>query len=130
MDEKEIIQIASATNHFGLKNDTKIKAKVRNKTCGDEITVEISEDLKNMRFETQSCIFTQASAAILTNHFQQIQKFGISKLLKLINKKIQGEKIELPIKIDELDFLVQNKHKMRKACIELPFNAAIKALDD
>jgi len=30
----------------------------------------------------------------------------------------------------ELDFLVQNKHKMRRACIELPFNAAIKALDD
>ena len=81
MDEKEIIKIASATNHFGLKNDTKIKAKVRNKTCGDEITVEISEDLKEVVDEANEYIDNKLKTQILfddkyTKLFPIPQKFS------------------------------------------------------
>mgnify|MGYP003326867728 CR=1 FL=1 len=63
--EKKIIQIASNTSFYGLKNLSILKTKAKNKICGDEIEIEVEKDLENIRFETNSCIYTQASAAIL-----------------------------------------------------------------
>ena len=130
MNEKKIIQIASNTNYFGLKGRLPLKAKVKNKVCGDEIEIETNKDLTEIRFETQSCIFTQASAAILSNNINIIRKHEITKILQIIKKKLEGEKVELPFEIKELDFLTHKDHKTRKECIALPFNAVIKAIDD
>jgi len=130
MNEKKIIQIASNTNYFGLKGSLPLKAKVKNKVCGDEIEIETNKDLTEIRFEAQSCIFTQASAAILSNNIKIIRKHEINKILQIIKKKLDGEKVELPFNIRELDFLTHKDHKTRKECIALPFNAVIKATDD
>lgn len=130
MNEKKIIQIAANTDSFGLENKFPLKAKSKNKICGDEISVEVNKDINEMRFETQSCIFTQASAAILANHLDQIHKHGLKNVLDAIKKKLSGESVNLPIKIKELDFLTHKDHKTRKECIALPFNAVIKAIDD
>jgi len=46
----------------------------------------------------------------------------------MVKKKLEGEKIELPFKNKELDFLLLEEHKPRKECIALPFNAVIKAI--
>ena len=50
------------------------------KVCGDEISVEVNQDINEMRFETQSCIFTQASAAILANHLAKMHKLGLENV--------------------------------------------------
>ena len=130
MNEKKIIQIASNTNYFGLKGNLPLKAKVKNKVCGDEIEIETNKDLTQIRFEAQSCVFTQASAAILSKNINTIRKHGIIKILQIIKKKLDGEKVELPFKIRDLDFLTHKDHKTRKECITLPFNAVIKAIHD
>lgn len=130
MNEKKIIQIASNTNYFGLKGSLPLKAKVKNKVCGDEIEIETNKHLTEIRFEAQSCIFTQASAAILSNNINIIRNHEITKILQIIKKKLEGEKVELPFNIKELDFLTHKDHKTRKECIALPFNAVIKAIDD
>ena len=130
MNEKKIIQIASNTNYFGLKRNLPLKAKVKNKICGDKIEIETNKDLTEIRFETQSCIFAQASAAILSNNINIIKKHDITKILQIIRKKLEGEKVKLPFKIKELDFLTHKDHKTRKECIALPFDAVIKAIDD
>ena len=88
MNEKKIIQIASNTSFYGLKNLTLLKIKAKNKICGDEITIEIEKDFKNIRFETNSCIYTQASAAILAENFSKIYKYGLENTLKYINYKL------------------------------------------
>lgn len=128
MNEKKIIQIAANTNCFGLKGDLPLKAKVKNKVCGDEIEIETNKALKELRFETQSCIFTQASAAILAGNLNLIRDHGLDNILTMVKKKLEGEKIELPFKNKELDFLLLKEHKPRKECIALPFNAVIKAI--
>ena len=130
MNEKKIIQIAANTESFGLENKFPLKAKSKNKVCGDEISVEVNKDINEMRFETQSCIFTQASAAILANHLAKMHKLGLENVLDAIKKKLNGEAVDLPIQIKDLDFLTHKDHKTRKECIALPFNAVIKAIHD
>lgn len=128
MNEKKIIQIAANTDCFGLKRNMPLKVKVKNKVCGDEIEIETNKELTELRFETQSCIFTQASAAILANNINLIRKYDVNEILKIMNQKLEGQRIELPFKNKELDFLLMEEHKPRKECIALPFNAVIKAI--
>ena len=70
MINDKIIEIASNTKFYGLKNNYTHKASIKNKKCGDKIVVEINikyNKIINMRYETESCIFCQASASILAN---------------------------------------------------------------
>tara|TARA_B100000963_G_scaffold341517_1_gene341298 strand:- start:946 stop:1338 length:393 start_codon:yes stop_codon:yes gene_type:complete len=130
MDEKKIIQIASSTKYNELKNHYILRTKAKNKICGDEISIEVEKDFKNIRFETNSCIYTQASAAILANNFNKICNYGLANILKHIEKKLNGENIDLPLNIKELNFLINKKNKNRKECITLPFDAILKIIND
>ena len=130
MNEKKIIQIAANTKYFGLKNKSTYKIKLKNKLCGDEIIIEINKNLNEIRFETQSCIFTQASAAVLANNFSEVCKYGVRDILEIIKKKLAGKKVNIPLNIKELNYLAQQDHKIRKECIALPFNAVIKLIND
>ena len=130
MDEKQIIKIASNTKYYGLKNLFFFHVKGKNKICGDEISIEVDKNFKNIRFESNSCIFTQASAAILANNFAQIYNYGLKKTLMYINKRLNGENANLPLNIKELEFLINQKNKNRKECITLPYDAILKIIND
>ncbi len=130
MNEKKIIQIASKTIFYGLNNSTILKTKARNKICGDEIDIEVEKDFKNIRYETNSCIYTQASAAILADNFFKIYKYGLKNMLEYIKKKLKGENVKLPFQLKDLDFLIDKKNKNRKECITLPYDAILKVIND
>ena len=130
MNEKKIIQIASNTSFYGLKNLYDYKIKAKNKICGDEIKIEVDKDFKNIRFETSSCIYTQASAAILANNFSEIYNYGLERLLKYIKRKLDGDNVEIPLKIKELNFLLLKENKNRKECITLPYDAILRIIND
>ena len=130
MNEKKIIQIASNTSYYGLKKLTIFKTKAKNKICGDEINIEVEKDFKNIRFETNSCIYTQASAAILANNFSKIYKYGLENMLRYIKTKLNGDNIKLPFQVKDLDFLIDKKNKNRKECITLPYDAILKIIND
>ena len=101
MNEKKIIQIASNTSFYGLKKSAILHTKAKNKICGDEIDIEIEKDFKNIRFETNSCIYI-ASAAILADNFSQIYNYGIKNMLNYIKAKLNGEHIKLPFSIEKI----------------------------
>ncbi len=130
MNEKKIIQIASNTSFYGLKNSNCLKIKAKNKICGDEIKIEIDKGFKNIRFETNSCIYTQASAAILANNFSEIYNYGLTEMLKYIKKKLDGENINFSLKIKDINFLIHKENKNRKECITLPYDAILKIIND
>ena len=98
MNEKKIIQIAANTNCFGLKGDLPLKAKVKNKVCGDEIEIETNKALTELRFETQSCIFTQASAAILAGNLNLIRDHGLDNILTMVKKNLRVKKLSFLLK--------------------------------
>ena len=66
----------------------------------------------------------------MVNHLDKMHKLGLEKVLDAIKKKLNGETVDLPIQIKDLDFLTNKDHKTRKECIALPFNAVIKAIHD
>ena len=88
------------------------------------------KDFKNIRFETNSCIYTQASAAILAENFSKIYKYGLENTLKYINYKLNSKKIKLPFQVKDLDFLLDKNNKNRKECITLPYDAILKIIND
>jgi nitrogen fixation NifU-like protein len=131
MIDAQIIKIALDTKNQGLCNIYTHKTTIRNKICGDKIKIEVVRKLNkilNMRYETEACIFCQASASMLS---KKIKLFPVNQLIKdiiLISNIIKGKNKVFPKKYNEFKKLLNKKYVNRIDCIVLPFNALKKAL--
>ena len=127
MIDNRLLKIASNTKFYGLKNNYTYKTNLKNSTCGDKISIEISlkkNIIKELRYETEACIFCQASASTLADiakntNFSDLKK-NLSKYLDLRKK--------VPKKFKNLTYLLKDKYMRRKDCILLPFRAFYKAI--
>ena len=132
MINKKIIKLAMSNKNYGLKNIFTHKTTLKNRQCGDFIKIEIvakSNTITKMRYETESCIYCQASANILSN---KISLFKIDKLdydISLIQFFFKKKDINLPKKYKDFKELMNIKNINRLNCIILPFNALKKALE-
>ena len=69
MISKEIIRIASNTSNVGLNDQYSHKISLKNKLCGDKITLELlikNTKVRSIRYETEACIYCEASASLLS----------------------------------------------------------------
>ena len=127
MIDNRLLKIASNTKFYGLKNNYTYKTNIKNSICGDKISIEISlkkNTIQELRYETEACIFCQASASILANiakntNFSEL-KTNLRKYLNLSKKA--------PKKFNNLTYLLKDKYMNRKDCILLPFKAFYKAI--
>ena len=127
MIDNRLLKIASNTRFYGLKNDYTYKTNLKNSTCGDKITIEIilnKNTIKELRYETEACIFCQASASTLAN-IAKNTKFN--DLKKNLSKYLDFSK-KVPKKFNNLTYLLKDKYMNRKDCILLPFKAFYKAI--
>ena len=127
MIDNKLLKIASNTRFYGLKNNYTFKTNLKNSTCGDKISIEIilkKNIIKELRYETEACIFCQASASTLANIAKNTNlsnfKKNLSKYLNLTKK--------VPNKFKDLTYLLKKKYMIRKDCILLPFKAFYKAV--
>ena len=127
MIDNRLLKIASNTKYYGLKNNYTYKTKLKNSTCGDKISIEITlkkNTIREIRYETESCIFCQASASTLANIAKNTKlgdfKTNLRKYLDLSKK--------VPKKFNDLTYLLKEKYMSRKDCILLPFKAFYKAI--
>ena len=126
MIDKRLLKIASNTKFYGLKNNYTYKTNLKNSICGDKISIEITlkkNIIKELRYETEACIFCQASASTLAelakdNNFRDLKK-DLNKYISF-NKKV-------PQKFKNLAYLFRKEYMNRKDCIQLPFRAFNKA---
>ena len=112
--DKKIFDLALDTSNYGLKK-TKHYASLKNKKCGDRIEISLNiknKKIKRMYYETESCIFCQASASLLSKN---IKNTKISKIDNILLTK-------------KFNFLFSKKYLSRKECVMLPFEALKKAL--
>jgi len=132
MISKEIVRIASNTSNVGLNNKYSHKISLKNKLCGDKITIELivlKKKILSMKYETESCVYCEASASLLS---KKIKKFDIQtiknefKNLKNISK---NNKFKIPQKFADFNKLFNSDNYSRYNCIFLPFDAVIKALN-
>ena len=132
MISPEIIKIAADTSNTGIKRNSNLIATSKNKICGDEITIEIevfNNKIERMSYETESCVFCQASASMLS---KVIKKSNINNIRNDINEIVvlyKDKKIVLKKQYKPFRKLFQQKYKERFSCILLPFNTLLKIVN-
>jgi nitrogen fixation NifU-like protein len=132
MISTEIIKIAADTSNSGINKNSNLIATSKNKFCGDKITIEIEifkNKIEKMSYETESCVFCQASASLLS---KIIKKSNIDNLIDDVNKinmSHKRKKVVLKKKYKPFRVLFQKKYKERYSCILLPFNALLKVVN-
>jgi len=132
MISTEIIKIASDTSNCGIKKNSNFIATSKNKVCGDKITIEIeifNNKLERMSYETESCVFCQASASLLSKIIKNSNINNLHKDLSEINLLHRSEKIVLKKKYKPFRKLFKKRYKERFHCILLPFNTLLKVLN-
>ena len=133
MISPEIIKIASDTSNCGIKENLSHVATSKNKICGDVITVGIeiyNNKIKKMSYDTESCIFCQASASLLAKTIKKSNIKNLQNDINLINMSHKNKKIVLKRKYKPFRKLFQQKYKQRFSCILLPFNALLKVVNE
>ena len=132
MITNEIIKIASNTSNVGLTNKYTFKTVKKNSTCGDLIKIEListNSKINSMKYETESCVYCEASASLLA---EKIKTLPIRTIKKELNHLKNGfsDKVNINFskKFNEFKFLINKKNLKRINCILLPIDAVLKAL--
>ena len=131
MISKEIIRIASRTSNVGLNNEYSHKTSLKNKLCGDKITLELivlKKKIMSMKYETESCVYCEASASILSKNIKKFNLQTIKKEFRNLKKICRNKEFKIPKKFADFNKLFNSDNFHRYNCIFLPFDAVIKAL--
>ena len=131
MITSKIIKIASNTKNVGLTNKSTFKSSLKNSLCGDKIKLELNINksiLNSMKYETESCVYCEASASLLALKIKNLNTKTIVKELNLLKKAIKDEKRNLPTNFKDFKILINKKNLKRINCINLPLDAVLKAL--
>ena len=133
MISTEIIRIAADTSNSGINKNSNLIASSKNKFCGDKITIEIEifkNKIEKMSYETESCVFCQASASLLSKIIKKSNIDSLREDVNEINMSYKKKKIVLKKKYKPFRVLFQQKYKERYSCILLPFNALLKVVNN
>ena len=131
MINKEIIKLAANTSNVGLRNKYSHKISLRNSICGDKISLELITNNKkviSMKYETESCIYCEASASLLSTKIKNSNINKIKKDFIDLKRIFNQENIKIPNKFKDFKKLFNSGNLNRIKCIFLPFDAVIKAL--
>lgn len=130
---KELLRWAADVSHAGRLPQASAAATESNPMCGDRCHMEFSlleGVIADARHETRACALTQASASILAAHasgetFASVTSLrnAVAELLASGGGAPNGHWSAFGI------FAGAAAHKSRHACVLLPLDAAIKALD-
>ena len=133
MISTEIIRIAADTSNSGINKNSNLIASSKNKFCGDKITIEIEifkNKIEKMSYETESCVFCQASASLLSKIIKKSNIDNLRDDVNEINMSHKRKKVVLKKKYKPFRVLFQQKYKERYSCILLPFNALLKVVNN
>ena len=131
MISKEIIRIASRASNVGLNNEYSHKISLKNKLCGDKITLELivlKKKILSMKYETESCVYCEASASLLSKVIKKFNTQTIKKEFRNLKKICKDKEFKIPRKFADFNKLFNSDNFHRYNCIFLPFDAVIKAL--
>ena len=129
----EIINIAAKTkNNKDIKNHTHF-IKLKNSICGDEIQLKLiinQDKITNIGYQTESCIYCQASASLLSKISKNSKKDKIIKLCNEAKLFFDKDEANLNKNLKLFSKLFVKKNLSRKDCILLPFKAMKKIVSN
>ena len=126
-----ILKIASDTkNNKLIKNFTHTK-KYKSQICGDEIEIFLimkNNMIKDFSYQSQSCIYCNASANLATKNFKMKSKDKIKGFFKLLERYNDKKNISFPNEWKDFKKIFNTKNFIRKECIILPIKALKKII--
>ena len=129
----EIINIAANTkNNKDIKNHTHY-IKLKNSICGDEIQLKLiikGDKITNIGYQTDSCIYCQASASLLSKISMNSKKSKIIKLCDEAKSFFDKNEKNLNKNFRPFSKLFLKENLSRKDCILLPFKAMKKIVSN
>ncbi len=133
MINKEIFKIASNTENFGFLDNHTHFSNLKNSICGDNIKVYLivrKEKIINFKYETNSCIYCQASASLLAKNTKYKSVKSVKNFIKnakfFFNKKNALENNNWKI----FKKIMNKRNVARKNCLLLPLKTLLKALNN
>ena len=128
---KELLRLAADAVGAGRLDNPDGSATAHNPACGDRVTVDIRlEDglIAALTHQSQACVLTQASAAILGAHAKGLDPTGLRILAQDIAAMLSGSPApDAPFQ-DYAVFDGVAGHKGRHKCVLLPLEAALAAV--
>ena len=81
-----------------------------------------------MKYETDSCIYCEASASLLSRKIKNVNIKNIKNDFISLKKISKQKNVNIPKKYADFKKLLNSDNLNRFKCIFLPFDAVIKAL--
>ena len=131
MINNKIIKIALNTKNVGLTNKYNFKSNLKNSLCGDKIELELivkNSRINSMKYETESCVYCEASASLLSTKIKNLDLTTAINELNLLKRVGKDEKLNFPRHFKDFEILINKNNLKRINCINLPLDAVLKAL--
>ena len=125
---REVLRLAADAVGAGHLAAPDVRASVHNPACGDRVTVEMTLSdgrVTALAHQTQACVLTQASAALLAAHAPGQDRAALAGLADQVRAFLKGG--PAPDGYGVFDGV--GAHAGRHTCVLLPLEAALKALD-
>ncbi|MDA9723342.1 iron-sulfur cluster assembly scaffold protein [Candidatus Pelagibacter sp.] len=126
-----ILKLASDTKNNKYIENCTHSTKFKSQICGDEIEIFLiikDNMIKDFTYQSQSCIYCNASANIASKNFKRKSKSKIKNFLKLLEQFNDKENILFPNEWKDFKKIFNKKNFARKDCITLPIKALKKII--
>ena len=126
-----ILKIASDTKNNKLIDNCTHSTKYKSQVCGDEIEIFLiikDNIIIDFSYQSQSCIYCNASANLATKNFKKKSKDKVKKFFKLLEKFDGKENILFPNEWRDFKKIFDKKNYARKECLILPIKALKKII--
>ena len=128
----EVLKIASNIDNQKILNRYTHHSKHKNPICGDEMQISLNikkGKIIDFGYQSNSCIYCQASISLLSRKSINQKISNIKKLLDVAENFYKKEKSSFPKKWYFFNKIFNKKNISRKECLLLPFKTLAKALD-
>jgi len=130
---KEILRLAADAHGAGRLSGPHVTGTAHNPACGDKVIVDVAmEDgrIAALAHETKACVLSQASAAILGRDAKGFTHAQIQELRGAVASMLaQQASAPSPPFDSYAAFDGVAAHRNRHACVLLPVDALLAALD-
>ena len=126
-----ILKIASDTKNNKHIEKYTHSSKYKSQICGDEIEIFLiikNNMIKDFSYQSQSCIYCNASANLATKNFKLKSKDKIKDFFKLLEQYNDKQNISFPNEWKDFKKIFNTKNFTRKECITLPIKALKKII--
>ena len=126
-----ILKIASDTKNNKCINNFTHSIKYKSQICGDEIEIFLiikNNMIKDFSYQSQSCIYCNASANLATKNFKMKSKDKVKSFFKLLEQYNDKQNISFPNEWKDFKKIFNTKNFTRKECITLPIKALKKII--